>query len=99
MTREFVLLAEFLPAILQKKEAVHALHSQGTSRGKSLFFHKYSIAQNVSNCKLQMVSDTFSISYFLQNTTTKPQNLQDLPAAYKKQAATNAACNFISTSF
>ena len=38
-----------------------------------------------------MVNYTFSISYFLQNTTVKPQKL---PAAYKKQAATNAACSF-----
>jgi len=81
MTRDFVLLAEFLPAIFAKKRSCAYFAQPGDALRKSLFFHKYSLTQNMSNYKWKVVSDTFSISYFLQNTTAKPQKL---PAAYKK---------------
>lgn len=81
MTRDFVLLAEFLPAIFAKKRSGAYFAQPGDALRKSLFFHKYSLTQNMSNYKWKIVSDTFSISYFLQNTTAKPQKL---PAAYKK---------------
>ena len=71
----------FCRQFLQKKRSCAYFAQPGDALRKSLFFHKYSLTQNMSNYKWKVVSDTFSISYFLQNTTAKPQKL---PAAYKK---------------
>ena len=71
----------------QLKKAVHVLHSQRMPRGKSLFFHKYSLAQNLPNCKWQVVSYAFSIPYFLQNTTAKPQKLPAIQKAGRNKCS------------
>ena len=65
----------FCRQFCKKKKLCDVCTARGTPRGKGLFFHKYSLTQNMSNCKRQMVSYAFSISYFLQNTTAKPQKL------------------------
>lgn len=63
MTRDFVLLAEFLPAIFAKKEAVHSLHSQGDApRKKSLLPQ---IQFNIKPVKLQATNGKLYIQYII----------------------------------
>ena len=56
---------------LQKKISRARMHSQRTPRRKSLFFHKYSLAQNLSNFKCQFIHTVYHIFHQMQQQSRK----------------------------
>ena len=47
------------------------MHSQMTPRRKSLFFHKYSLTQNLSNFKRQFIHTVYQIFHQMQQQSRK----------------------------
>ena len=61
----------FAGRFFAKKISRARMHSQRTPRRKSLFFHKYSLAQNLSNFKCQFIHTVYHIFHQMQQQSRK----------------------------